>query len=83
MSHTNIHQHYPKRHIDPSKQKQSLLKKKKEFAKLKTWKDGLGKNERPDGLKTRKGVQAKIRGKTKKEITPGGLKTQKGDPDKS
>jgi len=28
---------------------------KKELAKLKTWKDGLGNRERPGGPKTRKG----------------------------
>jgi len=32
---------------------------KKEFAKLKSWKGGLGNKERPDGLKTRKGSPGK------------------------
>ena len=34
----------------------------KKLAKLKAWKGDLGNRERPGGLKTRKGVQAKIRG---------------------
>jgi len=37
----------------------TIQKYKKELAKLKTWKGGLGKNERPGGLKTRKGGPGK------------------------
>ena len=38
---------------------QKNIYKKKELAKLKTWKGDLGKNERPGGLKTRKGDPGK------------------------
>ena len=38
---------------------QKKNKKNKKLAKLKTWKGGLGKNERPGGLKTRKGGPGK------------------------
>jgi len=55
---------------------------KKELAKSKNWKGGLGKNSRPGGLKIERAVQAKIRGIQKKYI-PDGLKTQKGGPGKS
>ena len=57
-------------------------RKKRELAKSKTWKGGLGKNERPGGLKTRKGGPGK-KGQRKITYIPGGSKTRKGDPGKS
>jgi hypothetical protein len=38
----------------PRKKKEKKKLQKQKLAKSKTWKGGLGKNERPGGLKTRK-----------------------------
>jgi len=73
MSKWNIHQHPPRERLHSGREtwlsvmeKASALNKcshnpkvQKELAKLKTWKGGLGKNERPGGLKTRKGGPGK------------------------
>ncbi|KEH33038.1 hypothetical protein MTR_3g015995 [Medicago truncatula] len=48
------------------------------LAKLKTRKGGLGKNEHPAGLTTRKGSSGK--NGALKIYFPGGSKTRKGDP---
>ncbi|KEH28246.1 hypothetical protein MTR_5g078985 [Medicago truncatula] len=52
------------------------------LAKLKTRKGGLGKNEHPAGLTTRKGSSGK-NGALKRIYFPGGSKTRKGDPCKN
>lgn len=52
------------------------------LAKLKTRKGGLGKNEHPAGLTTRKGSSGK-NGALKRIYFPGGSKTRKGDPGKN
>ncbi|KEH26733.1 hypothetical protein MTR_6g472360 [Medicago truncatula] len=56
--------------------------KMKRLAKLKTRKGGLGKNEHPAGLTTRKGSSGK-NGALKRIYFPGGSKTRKGDPGKN
>ncbi|KEH37458.1 transmembrane protein, putative [Medicago truncatula] len=52
------------------------------LAKSKTRKGGLGKNEHPAGLTTRKGSSGK-NGALKRTYFPGGSKTRKGDPGKN
>ncbi|KEH30736.1 hypothetical protein MTR_4g080245 [Medicago truncatula] len=56
--------------------------KLKRLAKSKTRKGGLGKNEHPAGLTTRKGSSGK-NGALKRTYFPGGSKTRKGDPGKN
>ena len=55
--------------VDNSNSKDEVIAKKR-FAKSKTRKGGLGKNERPGGLKTRKGDPGKNKGHAKKYIFP-------------
>ena len=45
--------------VQKHKRYKKYIQKKKELAKLKTWKGGLGNRERPGGLKTRKGDPGK------------------------
>jgi hypothetical protein len=53
-------------------------KNKRKLGKSKTRKGGLGKNERPGGLKTCKRQFTQKLGALKKEIKPAKSKTRKG-----